>query len=183
MKLGYARVSTEEQSLDRQLDILSSAKCDKIFFEKISGIKNERPELNKLISSLNIGDVLIITDLTRLSRSVKELFRIVEKVEEKGANIKSLKESWLDTTTPQGKLMFTIFAGVSQFERDIISQRTIEGLVASRARGKKGGRPTKNKEDINLAIQMYNSKKYTISEITKLTKVSKSTIYRYLNKT
>ncbi|HAT4308410.1 recombinase family protein [Clostridium perfringens] len=182
MKLGYARVSTEEQNLNRQLDILNSVNCDKIFAEKISGIKNERPELNKLISSLNIGDIIIITDLTRLSRSVKELFSIVEKVEEKGANIKSLKESWLDTTTPQGKLMFTIFAGISQFERDLISQRTIEGLIASRARGKKGGRPSKSKQDINLAIQMYNSKKYKISEITELTKVSKSTIYRYLNK-
>ena len=157
MKLGYARVSTEEQNLNRQLDILNSVNCDKIFAEKISGIKNERPELNKLISSLNIGDIIIITDLTRLSRSVKELFSIVEKVEEKGANIKSLKESWLDTTT-------------------------IEGLIASRARGKKGGRPPKSKQDINLAIQMYNSKKYKISEITELTKVSKSTIYRYLNK-
>ncbi|MGJ0700915.1 recombinase family protein [Clostridium perfringens] len=182
MKLGCARVSTEEQNLNRQLDILNSVNCDKIFAEKISGIKNERPELNKLISSLNIGDIIIITDLTRLSRSVKELFSIVEKVEEKGAHIKSLKESWLDTTTPQGKLMFTIFAGISQFERDLISQRTIEGLIASRARGKKGGRPPKSKQDINLAIQMYNSKKYKISEITELTKVSKSTIYRYLNK-
>ena len=90
MKLGYARVSTEEQNLNRQLDILNSVNCDKIFAEKISGIKNERPELNKLISSLNIGDIIIITDLTRLSRSVKELFSIVEKVEEKGAHIKSL---------------------------------------------------------------------------------------------
>ena len=181
MKIGYARVSTEEQNLDRQIDILEQIGCGRIYEEKVSGIKKERPELNKMLDQIRTGDVIIISDLTRLSRSVKDLFSLVEQIEGKGANIKSIKESWVDTTTAQGKLMFTIFAGISQFERDLISQRTIEGLNAARARGKKGGRPKVNDKDIKLAIKMYNSKNYSISEITKATGVSKTTLYRYIN--
>lgn len=181
MKIGYARVSTEEQNLDRQLDILKQASCDRIYEEKVSGVKKDRTELNKMLDQIRTGDVIIISDLTRLSRSVKDLFSLVEQIEEKGANIKSIKESWVDTTTAQGKLMFTIFAGISQFERDLISQRTIEGLNAARARGKKGGRPKTNEKEIKLAVKMYNSKNYSISEITKATGVSKTTLYRYIN--
>ena len=181
MKIGYARVSTEEQNLDRQLDILKQAGCDRIYEEKVSGVKKDRTELNKILDQIRTGDVIIISDLTRLSRSVKDLFSLVEQIEEKGANIKSIKESWVDTTTAQGKLMFTIFAGISQFERDLISQRTIEGLNAARARGKNGGRPKKNDKDIKLAIKMYNSKNYSIPEIRKATGVSKTTLYRYIN--
>lgn len=179
MKIGYARVSTEEQNLDRQLDSLKEAGCEKIFQEKITGTKKERPELDKMLEHLRSGDFIIISDLTRLSRSVKDLFSLVDQIEKKGANIKSLKESWMDTSTPQGKLMFTIFAGISQFERDLISQRTLEGLAAARARGRKGGRPKKDEKSINLALKMYQEKTYSISEITKATGVSKTTIYRY----
>lgn len=182
MIFGYARVSTEDQSLNRQIDILKQVGCDKIYTEKLSGIRKDRPELTSLISQLRKDDLIIIADLTRLSRSVKDLFNIVEQIEEKGANIKSLKESWIDTTTAHGKLMFTIFSGISQFERDLISQRTIDGLKAARIRGRKGGRPTKNIDDINLAIKMYNSKNYSISEIRKATGISKTTLYRYINK-
>jgi DNA invertase Pin-like site-specific DNA recombinase len=180
MKIGYARVSTEEQNLDRQLDSLKEAGCEKIFQEKITGTKKERPELDKLMEQLRSGDLIIISDLTRLSRSVKDLFSLVDQIEKKGANIKSLKESWMDTSTPQGKLMFTIFAGISQFERDLISQRTLEGLAAARARGRNGGRPKKDEKAITLALKMYQEKTYSIAEITKATGVSKTTIYRYI---
>jgi DNA invertase Pin-like site-specific DNA recombinase len=179
MKIGYARVSTEEQSLNRQIDMLNEVGCEKIFEEKISGIKRERQELIKMLEQLRKGDLIIVADLTRLSRSVKELFQLVEQIEAKGANIKSLKESWMDTSTPHGKLMFTIFAGISQFERDLISQRTIEGLVAARARGKKGGRPPKDEKDIKLAKKMYEEKTYSISEITKATGIGKTALYKY----
>ena len=179
MKIGYARVSTEEQSLNRQIDMLNEVGCEKIFEEKISGIKRERQELIKMLEQLRKGDLIIVAYLTRLSRSVKELFQLVEQIEAKGANIKSLKESWMDTSTPQGKLMFTIFAGISQFERDLISQRTIEGLVAARARGKKGGRPPKDEKDIKLAKKMYEEKTYSISEITKATGIGKTALYKY----
>ena len=179
MKIGYARVSTEEQSLNRQIDMLNEVGCEKIFEEKISGIKRERQELIKMLDQLRKGDLIIVADLTRLSRSVKELFQLVEQIEAKGANIKSLKESWMDTSTPQGKLMFTIFAGISQFERDLISQRTLEGLAAARARGKKGGRPPKDEKDIKLAKKMYEEKTYSISEITKATGIGKTALYKY----
>ncbi len=180
MKIGYARVSTEEQNLDRQLESLKEVGCEKVFQEKITGTKKERPELDKLMEQLRSGDLIIVSDLTRLSRSVKDLFSLVDQIEKKGANIKSLKESWMDTSTPQGKLMFTIFAGISQFERDLISQRTLEGLAAARARGRKGGRPKKDDKSINLALKMYQEKIYSVSEITEATGVSKTTIYRYI---
>ena len=178
MKIGYARVSTEEQNLNRQLDMLNEVGCEKNFEEKISGIKKERPELFRMLEQLRKGDLIIVADLTRLSRSVKDLFQLVEQIKARGADIKSLKESWMDTSTPQGKLMFTIFAGISQFERDLISQRTIEGLVAARARGKKGGRPPKDEKDIKLALKMYEEKTYSISEITKATGLSKTVLYK-----
>ena len=137
MKIGYARVSTNDQNLDRQLDQLSEYDCERIFMEKITGSKKERPELDRMIDMLRTGDTVVITELTRLGRSVKDLFGIVEIIHSKHADIKSLK----DTTTPQRKLLFTIFAGISQFDRDIIRQRTMEGLSSARARGRKGGRP------------------------------------------
>lgn len=180
MKIGYARVSTLDQNLNRQLDSLKAAGCDRIYHEKITGTKKERPELEKLLDTIRPGDTIIIADLTRLSRSTKDLFELVEMIHSKGADIKSLKETWVDTTTPQGKLMFTIFAGISQFERDLISQRTKEGLKSARARGRKGGRPPKNSKDIETAIKMYRSKDYSIAEITRVTGVSKTTLYRYI---
>ena len=126
MKIGYKRCSTQGQKLDRQTDILNDYGVERIFEEKITGTKRERPELNKMLDMLRQGDVVVVTDLTRLSRSTKDLFEIVEIIHSKGAEIKSLKESWLDTTTPQGKFVFTMFAGLSQFERDLIAQRTKE---------------------------------------------------------
>jgi DNA invertase Pin-like site-specific DNA recombinase len=181
MIIGYARVSTDAQNLNRQLDQLINAGCKRIYQEKITGTKKDRPELDKLLDHTRTGDTIIISDLTRLSRSTKDLFNLVEAIEKKGANIKSLKEAWMDTTSPQGKLMFTLFAGISQFERDLISQRTQEGLTSARERGKNGGRPVKPKNEIELAIKMYDNKEYSISEITKATGVSKTTLYRYIN--
>lgn len=181
-KMGYARVSTQDQNLNRQIDQLKEVGCKKIYKEKVTGTKKERPELETMLGELREGDTIVITELTRLSRSRKDLFDLVEQIESKGANIKSLKESWLDTTTPQGKLMFTIFAGISQFERDLISQRTLEGLASARARGRKGGRPSKNQKDIDIALKMYHSQLHSVAEIEKTTGVSKATLYRYIKK-
>ena len=180
MIMGYCRVSTQGQDLLKQVEQLKSAGCEKIFQEKITGTKLERPELNRMLDQLREGDTIIICDLTRLGRSTKDLFKLVEIIEEKGANIKSLKESWMDTTTAQGKLMFTIFSGISQFERDMISIRTKESLAVSRARGRVGGRPKKEKCKIDTAIKMYDSKLHSIKEITDITGVSKTTLYRYV---
>lgn len=181
MMLGYARVSTFDQSLDRQTDQLLAEGCERIYQEKVTGTKKERAELDKLLDQLRNGDTIIVTELARLSRSVKDLFQLVDLIHQKGANLKSLKEPWLNTTSPQGKLLFTIFSGISQFDRDLISQRTKEGLASARARGRKGGRPTKPSKDVELAIKMYDSKNYSISEVVKATGVSKTSLYRYMN--
>lgn len=182
MKIGYARVSTEEQSLNRQIDALKQAGVEKIFEEKITGTRKDRPELQKMLEQLRKDDVIIVTELTRLSRSTKDLFELVDILEKTGAGIKSLKESWLDTTTPQGKLMFTIFAGLSQFERDLIAQRTHEGLVSAKARGKQLGRPKKFEDKKQVVINMYNSGNYSVNDIIKATGVSRTTLYRYLER-
>lgn len=178
MTIGYARVSTAGQNLDGQCDNLRQAGCERIYSEKISGAKKQRPELERMLDALREGDTVIITELTRLGRSVKELFAIIERVHEAGASIKSLRETWLDTTTPQGNLLFTIFAGLSQFERDLIRQRTKSGLEAARARGRKGGRPKTSSSKVETALKMYDSKLHTIEEITVATGISRSTLYR-----
>lgn len=180
MIIGYARVSTPDQKLERQIDQLQQSGCERIFREKASGAKKERPELIKMLDQLREGDVIVVAELTRLSRSVKDLFALVDAIHIKGANLKSLKEAWIDTSSPQGKLLFSIFAGISEFERDLIRQRTIDGLSSARARGRNGGRPPKPKKEIELALKMYKDRNYSISEIVKATGVSKTTLYRYL---
>lgn len=181
MVFGYARVSTQEQNLARQLDELKIAGAEEIIQEKVTGTKADRPELNKLIYKLRTGDLVVVSDLTRLSRSTKDLFNLVEIIEKKGANIRSIKESWLDTTTPYGKLMFTFIAGISQFERDLISQRTKEGLVAARARGKKGGRKPKLDANKRKTIyELYQQKKTTVNDICSMFDITKPTFYKVI---
>ena len=152
-----------------------------MFTEKVTGKKSDRPELLKLIDQLRDGDVVVISELTRLSRSTKDLFTIVELIQSKGADIKSLKETWLDTTTPHGKLMFTIFAGLSQFEADLTAQRTREGLAAARLRGRLGGRPKTDEKTIKTALKMYDSKQFTVDEVCKNCGIGKTTLYRLIN--
>ena len=181
MKVGYARCSTLGQNRDWQIDALMKEGCDRIFQEKLTGTRKDRPELLRMMDMLREGDTVIICELTRLSRSVKDLFDLVEQVEKAGANIKSLKEPWLDTTTPQGRLLFTIFSGVSQFERELIRERTMEGLASARARGRMGGRPGKDKKIVEQALTLYDSKAYSVDEISKTTGISRATLYKYVN--
>ena len=181
MKFGYARCSTLDQNLDWQIDALMKEGCDRIFQEKFTGTRKDRPELLRMLDMLREGDTVIICELTRLSRSVKDLFDLVERVEKAGANIKSLKEPWLDTTTPQGRLLFTIFSGVSQFERELIRERTMEGLASARARGRRGGRPGKDPKVAEQALTLYDSRAYSVDEISKTTGISRATLYKYIN--
>lgn len=182
MKIGYARCSTADQNLDWQTDMLKTEGCERIYEEKISGAKAERPELLRMFDALREGDTVIVCELTRLSRSVKDLFSIVDRISSAGANIKSLKEPWLDTTTPHGRLLFSIFAGISQFERELTLERTKDGLAAARARGRVGGRPKKDAAAIKDALAMYDSKRYSVKEIQKRTGVGRTTLYAYLKK-
>lgn len=177
MKIGYARVLTEEQSLNRQIDTLKQAGVEKILEEKITDIRKDRPELQKMLEQLRKDDVIIATEVTRLSRSRKDLFEFVDILEKTGAGIKSLKERWLDATTPQGKLIFTIFAGLSQFEMDLIAQRTHEGLVSARTNEKQLRRSKKFEQ---VVIDMYNSGSYSVNDIIKATGVNKISLYRYV---
>ena len=181
MIIGYARCSTADQNLDWQVDALKQYGCENIFQEKFTGTTKERPELSILLRTLRKGDTIIICELTRLSRSVKDLFDLVEKIDKAGANIKSLKEPWLDTTTPQGRLLFTIFSGVSQFERELIVERTRAGLKAARAHGRKGGHPKVNKDTIEQAMTLYDSQKYPVSQILKMSGICRRTLYKYIN--
>lgn len=176
---GYARVSTDKQCLDRQLDALNNYKVDKIYSEKMTGTKKDRPELEEMISRLDEGDTIVIESLSRLGRSTKDLLELIELFNSKKVKLVSLKEQ-IDTTSPTGKLLLTVITAISQFERDTIVDRTNEGLKAARARGRIGGRPKINPEKIEVAIKLYKSQEYTIKEIKEMTGVSKATLYRNL---
>lgn len=178
--MGYARVSTKSQDLQRQLDQLKEYKCDKIFSEKMTGTKKHRTELDKLKEEVREGDIIIVESWSRLGRSTKDLIELVNYFQEKNVNVVSIKENF-DTTTPQGKLMMTVFQAFSEFERDLIVQRVNEGLKVARARGRKGGRPRVNQKKVQQAIKLYNSREYSVKEITEMTGISKNTLYRYLN--
>ena len=177
MIYGYARVSTADQNLDRQVDALKKYGVDILFCEKMSGTKKNRPELNRMLGTVKNGDTIVIESLSRLGRSVKNLAELIEFFNENNIRLVSLKET-LDTTTSTGKLLFTILASLSQFERDVLAERTIEGLTAARARGRRGGRPKANEKSLEKAIALYNTNQYSIAEVTDLTGISKSTLYR-----
>lgn len=179
---GYARVSTKQQDLIRQLDLLDEYNCTEILTEKMSGTKRDRPELIRLKDKVRPGDSIVVESFSRLGRSTKDLIELVEYFESKNVKLISIKENF-DTNTPQGKLMLTVFQAFSQFERDLIAQRTIEGLESARARGRKGGRPKVKETRINKALKLYHSEEYSISEIVEMTGISQATLYRYIRAT
>lgn len=183
MLIGYARVSTENQNLDRQIDALMAAGVDErlIYREKITGTKKDRPELNHMIDRLHTGDTVIIADLTRVSRSTKDLLEIVDRIKTKGAMIKSLKDTWLDTTSnnPYNDFLLTVMSGLSQLERDLISQRTKEGLASAKARGRNGGRPSIQNEKGDTVRLLYEGG-MKIVDICKHTNISRSTVNRII---
>lgn len=177
--LGYARVSTEAQNLDRQLDALKEYGADIIYNEKMTGTRKDRPELAKLIDRMTEGDTVVIESLSRLGRSTKDLIELTELFQKKGVHLVSLKEN-IDTGTPAGKLLFTLMSAIAQFERDTIADRTREGLRAARARGRMGGRPKTDTDIIKKAVKLYRTGQYSIKEIEELTGIRKSTLYRNL---
>jgi DNA invertase Pin-like site-specific DNA recombinase len=183
MKIGYARVSTQEQNLSLQLDALQSAGCDTIYREKVTSAKKERPELQKLMSQIRAGDVVVIWKLDRLARSLKDLISLVNEMQGKGAELQSLNDH-IDTTTPQGKFTFHLFAALAEFERDIIRERTKAGLAAARARGRKGGRPKGLSKEAQrtamIAERLYQDGGLTVKQICKQLSISRGTFYNYL---
>ncbi|HDR7502779.1 TPA: recombinase family protein [Bacillus toyonensis] len=177
MKLAYARVSTQDQNLELQMDALKKFGYDEIYTEKVSGMKTERPELDKLFNKLRKGDTVIVWKLDRLGRSTKHVLEIAEQLEELGVELVSIQDK-IDTTTATGKAMFRMLVVLNEMERDIISERTKAGLESARARGRVGGRPKKPNSNIEKALKLYDSNDYTIAEITEMSGVSKATLFR-----
>ncbi len=183
MRMGYARVSTKEQNVELQVDALKEAQCEQIFEEIASGAKTTRPVLDDLLSRLRSGDVLVIWKLDRLGRSLKHLVTLTNDLLERQIGLVSLNDP-IDTTTPQGRLIFNIFASLAEFERDLIRERTQAGLQAARARGRKGGRPrglSKQAQATAMAAEtLYREGNLSVQEICDQLNISKPTLYSYL---
>lgn len=178
MIIGYARVSTDDQNLDAQTDALTAAGAERIFAEKISGTKRQRPELGALLDQLRPGDVVVVAKYDRLARSLRDLLDLVEAIKDRGAGFRSLAED-IDTTTPAGELIFHVFASIAHFERRRIAERTREGLQAAKARGRAGGRPPALTAAQKAEVRrMRDDEQRAISEIAPLFKVSERTIRR-----
>ena len=183
MKIGYARVSTFDQKLDLQLDALKAAGCEKVFQEKASGAKEDRPELTKLLSHVREGDTVVIWRLDRLARSLKHLIQLVNQLESQGVAFSSVSEN-IDTSTAGGRLIFHIFGALAEFERNLIRERTNAGLKAARERGRVGGRKkglsSEAKQKAMLAEMYYKEGKMSTTEIAESLGIARGTLYKYL---
>jgi DNA invertase Pin-like site-specific DNA recombinase len=180
MLVGYARVSTFEQDASLQIDVLQQIGCERIFQDKASGAKTDRPGLQEAMAFLRKGDTLVVWRLDRLGRSLKHLIETVSMMEEQGIGFRSLQEA-IDTTTSGGRLIFHIFGALAEFERNLIRERTMAGLKAARARGRKGGRPRAlDAKKTELAYRLYDEKQHTVQEICQILGISKPTLYTYL---
>lgn len=183
MKIGYARVSTKDQNLELQLDALKKVSCEKIYQDVASGARSDRPALVEMLDNLRSGDVLVIWKLDRLGRSLNHLVSLVDELMKKEVGLQSLNDP-IDTTTPQGRLSFNLFASLAEFERDIIRERTQAGLSAARARGRNGGRPKglpKKAEATACAAEtLYKEGALGVDEIARKLGIAKSTLYSYL---
>lgn len=177
-KVGYIRTSKKDQNPDLQRRELEAAGCEKIYEEQISSREQDRPQLRAALDYCRAGDTLVVWKLDRLARSLRELIELVNELDERGVEFRSLRES-LDTTTPGGRLVFHVFGSVAEFERDIIRERTMAGLEAARARGRKGGRkPAMDSTQVELARRMLKDPETTVLEVARTFGVSEATIYR-----
>ena len=181
-QIGYARVSTQGQDLEQQRIALGQNGCQRIFEEKVSGAKRDRPELSRLLDHLRPGDVLTVTRLDRLARSTTDLLHIAERLKTIGAGLRSLAEPWADTTSPAGRMVLTIFAGIADFERSLIGERTSAGRVAAKAKGVRfGPKPVLTPEQIAHARRLIDEGQ-SVSEVARLLGVHRATLYRALPK-
>ena len=179
MFVGYARVSTQDQNTELQIDALKQAGCERIFEEKASGAKRDRPELKAALNYIREGDTIVVWKFDRLARSLRQLIGTVEELEGRGIGLKSLTEN-IDTGTSGGRLVFHIFGALAEFERSIIRERTVAGLQAARARGRVGGRPKAlTEDDVAAARAMLKQPDITVKDIAERLNVSVATFYRY----
>lgn len=181
MLVGYARVSTLDQNLDLQIDALNDAGCQKIFRDSESGAKADRMGLEQSLGFVREGDTLVVWKLDRLGRSLKHLIEIVAKLQNMHVGLRSLQEN-IDTTTSGGKLIFHVFGALAEFERELIRERTMAGLQAARARGRRGGRPrVMDEKKISMAKLLHADKTQSIQTICEALKIAPATLYRYLS--
>lgn len=178
-KIGYARVSTKDQSLDHQLDALEQFGCDRIFSEKASGRKINRTELDNCLDYMREGDMLVITKLDRLGRTTKQLIELAQYLENEGIELFIIDNN-INTKDAMGKMFFTMMSAFAELEAKLLSERTKKGLAAARSRGRLGGRPSISEEKKDLIIRLYNSKDYTGEEIARMAGVSRGTIYNII---
>lgn len=183
LMLGYARVSTDDQDLTLQRDHLRAAGCNKLFAEKVSGTRRARPELDRMLDHLRPGDVVTVTRLDRLARSTRDLLDVAERIRSCGAGLRSLAEPWADTTSPAGRMVMTVFAGIAEFERSLILERTRTGREAAKARGVQfGPRPTLTPAQLDHARKLIEQEDRAVSEVADLMGVHRSTLYRALQR-
>ena len=181
MLIGYARISTQDQTLNLQKDALEKAGCSKIFTDTASGAVAERVGLQEAMQYVRSGDTLVVWRLDRLGRSLTHLITTITRLQERQIGFMSITEN-IDTTTSGGKLVFHIFGALAEFERDIIRERTQAGLLAARARGKRGGRPkTLKDKKVAMAQALYNDTNNSVAEICKTLTISRVTLYRYID--
>jgi DNA invertase Pin-like site-specific DNA recombinase len=182
MHIAYARVSTQGQDLEQQRAALLAVGCKRVFEEKVSGARKDRPELAKMLDHLRAGDVVNVTRLDRLARSTSDLLHIVDRIKEKEAGLRSLAEPWADTTSPAGKMIMTVFAGIADFERSLILDRTSVGRAAAKARGVRFGPPNAlSSEQVAHARQLIETEKKSVASIARLFGVHRATLYRALS--
>lgn len=181
MKFGYARVSSAHQNLDMQLDAINEYGVDEIYQEKMSGKLKKRPQLQQLIDKLREGDTLVVWRLDRLGRTVLQLLELIEYFKEKGIKLVSLMDS-IDTSSAQGKALLVIASAFSEMENEVRAERIKEGVAAARARGRVGGRPPIDEKTIARAEKLYFTGEFSIKEILEATGISRSTLYKYINK-
>ncbi|MGY1712796.1 recombinase family protein [Geodermatophilus sp. SYSU D00758] len=180
MLIGYARVSTHDQTLALQQDALSAAGCEKLFTDTASGALHDRPGLTKALSHLRPGDTLVVWRLDRLGRSLRHLIETVTQLADQGIGFRSLQEQ-VDTTTSGGKLIFHVFGALAEFERDLVRERTHAGLAAARARGRLGGRPPRlNPRKVEQLRTLAADRRNTVAEICQTLGISRATFYRYV---
>ena len=180
MLIGYARVSTDDQNLSVQRAALQTTGCTRIYEEKISGAKRSRPELIRMLDQLRPGDVVVVSRLDRLARSTRDLLDIAEQLKTIDAGLRSLHEPWADTTSPAGRMVLTVFAGIAEFERALSHERTSSGRAAARNRGVRFGRPPKLSPDQIALAHRLIGEGASARDTAKILNVHAATLYRAL---
>ncbi len=181
MLIGYARVSTDDQHLDSQRSSLREFGCERIYEEKVSGVQRQRPELARLLDNLRKNDVLVFTRLDRLARSTRDLLEIAEVLNERGVGIRSLAEPWVDTTSASGKMVLTVFAGIAEFERSLIVERTRTGRIAAQKKGVRFGRPPKLSAEQIAMGQRLIAEGSSVRDAAHILNCHHATLYRAVN--